>query len=72
MRWKIENKDIVTMIDLDRVDAYEYVIIDEPGKKIHGNHMRVFINGSRIELNGEDADNLYNMLNRSNPDDIMD
>ncbi len=72
MKWITKSKDEVIMINLDRIDAYEYFIIDEPPKKIHGNHMRVFVNGSLIELNGDAADDLYNMLNATETNVKMD
>jgi hypothetical protein len=82
MKWTSKNGE--WNIDLTKVDAYRYIKAVEFVKtketdhpafntfKMYGNHLCLYINGSEIELNGEDADSVYNILNPPRQPDTMD
>lgn len=72
------------MVNLDRVDAYEYIDAldfiknqqpDHPAYnmfKMHGNYIRVYVNGAPLEFTGAEADEVYKILNPPQDADTMD
>ena len=82
MQWKSDNRK--RMVDLSRVDAYEYTsakeFIDKKDPshplynsfKMHGNYIKLYLNGAIIEFHGEEADQIYNLLNPLGINDTID
>jgi hypothetical protein len=74
MKWKNANNH--TMINLDKVDAYEYIVAEDFVKTVNidhpllntfkmcGNYLKLYVNGATIELYQNEADEVYKMLSR--------
>ena len=76
MKWIKTHKDGIGeyMVNLNRIDAYDYINANQFIKlkntdhkdynsfKMYGSYLKLYINGSEIELSGEEADQVYKIL----------